>query len=55
MRDAGKAALNDTKYIKRYQMGMFDDMDQEEGWGYLMNKIFEIPRNEKFVQMLTAR
>lgn len=49
MRDSGRAALLDTKYVKKYQMGMFDDMDQDEGWCYLMTRIFEIPRNEKFV------
>lgn len=34
---------------------MFDNMEQQEGWGYLMAKLFQLPRSEKFRQMVEAR
>ena len=50
-------ALFDVKYEgQRGQTGMFDEMDhQGHGWQFLMSKLFELPRNEKFVRVLEAR
>lgn len=55
MQKDGIKALRAAKYEKKLQTGMFDDMDQEEGWGYLMAKILHLPRSEKFIQMMEAR
>ena len=50
-------ALFNVKYEgQRGQTGMFDEMDhQDHGWQFLMSKLFELPRNEKFVRVLEAR
>lgn len=34
---------------------MFDDMETFEGWNYIADKIFELPRNQKFVKVLEQR
>lgn len=55
MQKDGIKALRAARYEKKVQTGMFDDMEQEEGWGYLMAKILQLPRSEKFLQMMEAR
>ena len=48
-------ALKETKYRKEFQYGMFDEEDQFGGWGFVTNKIFQLPRSEKYNQVLEAR
>ena len=34
---------------------MFDEEDFMGGWGFVMNKIFQLPRSEKFSNLLETR
>lgn len=38
-----------------FQEGLFDDMGLDLGWQYLMSKIFQIPRSEKFRDIIETR
>lgn len=48
-------ALRDAKYEKNPQYGMFDEEDFLGGWGFLTNKIFQLPRSQKFTNLLEVR
>ena len=56
MMENAKKALKDIKYDNKNNVNkgqsMFDDMEAFEGWNYIADKIFELPRNAKFVKVL---
>lgn len=55
MQEGGLQALKAAKYEKKFQSGMFDNMEQQEGWAYLMAKMFQLPRSEKYQRVVEAQ
>mmetsp|Transcript_39590 Transcript_39590/g.60553 ORF Transcript_39590/g.60553 Transcript_39590/m.60553 type:complete len:91 (-) Transcript_39590:2124-2396(-) len=50
-------ALRAIKYDKKITgITMFEDIDDTfSGWNFIMRKIFQLPRNERFLRVLTIR
>ena len=59
MVENAKKALKDIKYDNKNNpnkgQSMFDDMEAFEGWNYIADKIFELPRNKEFTKVLEQR
>jgi hypothetical protein len=56
MRDYGLGCLAQTKYSSAVSGStLFDDIKEFHGWEFLTNKIFGLPRNEKYNHVLTHR
>ena len=56
MRDFGLGSLRQTNYTSLVNgPTLFDDIKEFHGWEFLAGKIFQLPRNEKYQYVLTAR
>lgn len=57
MVEKARVALRNIKYDQKTNPGstLFDKLQEFDGWNFISEKIFELPRNEKFIKVLEQR
>ena len=56
MVEKAKVALKEIKYDQKiFGSTLFDKLQEFDGWNFISEKIFELPRNEKFIKVLEQR